>query len=239
MTAARFERLLAVQDHDTAADRLRHRRETLPERADLAALTERAGDLRTRITDAEARLASATGTQTHLEDELAHTETRIAEINKRMYGGEVSASRDLQAMAAEVESLEHRKAQLEERVLEAMEAREPIDAEVAGLRGEAGTMAAEARRLQQAIADAEAEIDAELGEEEAKRSAEAVGVPGDLIKTYEQIRTKLGGIGAARLEHGSCTGCHLTLSAMELEHLRHEAEDTVIHCEQCGRILVR
>src|SRR4051794_8243670 len=154
MTAARFERLLAVQDLDTAADRLRHRRETLPERADLVALTERARDLRTRLADAESRLAAATSAEERLEQELAATEARITDINKRMYGGEVSASRELQAMAAEVESLEHRKADLEERVLEAMEAREPVDAEVIALRGEAGSMAAEARRLQQAIVDA-------------------------------------------------------------------------------------
>src|SRR5580765_5937426 len=119
-----------------------------------------------------------------------------------------------------------------------METWEPIDNEVTGLRSEATAMAGEARRLQQAIADAEAAIDAELEAEEAKRSAEAAGVAEDLMRTYERIRSKQGGIGVARLAHGSCSGCHLSLSATELDHLRHEAEDTIIYCEQCGRILV-
>src|SRR5207249_4949559 len=77
VTGPVLERLLAVQDRDTAADRLRHRRETLPERAELAALTERAGDLRARLTDAEARLAVVAGRQAELEEELAATEGRI------------------------------------------------------------------------------------------------------------------------------------------------------------------
>ena len=234
-----FERLLAVQEHDTNADRLRHRREMLPERAEFAALTERAGGLRARLTDAEARLAAATTQQTNLENELAATEDRIAEINRRMYGGEVSASRELQAMAAEVEQLQHRQSQLEERVLEAMEAREPVDTEVAALRAEATAMAAEARRLQEAIAVAEGEIDAELAAEESQRSTQAQGVADDLMRTYERLRAKLGGIGVSRLVHGSCSGCHLTLSASELDRVRHEQDDTLVYCEQCGRILVR
>ena len=42
MASPALERLLAVQDLDSAADRLRHRKETLPEKAELASITERA-----------------------------------------------------------------------------------------------------------------------------------------------------------------------------------------------------
>ena len=34
-------------------------------------------------------------------------------------------------------------------------------------------------------------------------------------------------------------GCHLALSAMELDRIRHAPPDVVCHCEECGRILVR
>ena len=239
MTAPVLERLLAVQDLDSAADRLRHRKETLPEKAEMAAVTERAGGLRARLTEAEGRLGVVAGRQSGLESELAATEQRIADVNKRLYSGEISASRELQAMADEVKSLEERKSYLEERVLEVMEEREPLDAEVDSLRGEAVAMANDAKRLQQAIADAEAEIDRELAAEQARRAEEAASVPSDVMRTYEQLRSKLGGIGASRLVSGSCTGCHLALPAQELARLRHEADDALIFCDQCGRILVR
>jgi hypothetical protein len=38
---------------------------------------------------------------------------------------------------------------------------------------------------------------------------------------------------------GSCSGCHLTLPAMEVDRIRKAPADEVITCDQCGRILVR
>ena len=49
----------------------------------------------------------------------------------------------------------------------------------------------------------------------------------------------LGGVGAARLVGPSCTGCHLTLPAQELDRIRREPPDALVFCDQCGRILVR
>jgi predicted nucleic acid-binding Zn-ribbon protein len=46
-------------------------------------------------------------------------------------------------------------------------------------------------------------------------------------------------VGAARLEQGSCTGCHLKLPSTEVERLRKLDPDEVAFCDQCGRILVR
>jgi predicted nucleic acid-binding Zn-ribbon protein len=43
-------------------------------------------------------------------------------------------------------------------------------------------------------------------------------------------------VGAAALVDGVCQGCHETLSAVELDHVRH-AQD-VPRCEHCRRILV-
>src|SRR2546421_2509896 len=113
MASPVFEALLAVQDHDTAVDRLHHRRETLPERAQQEAIRARLVDLRGLLEEAGARQAEAVATQSHLEDELAAAEARIAEVEKRMYSGEVSASRELQAMSQEVDHLKARVSELE------------------------------------------------------------------------------------------------------------------------------
>ena len=71
------------------------------------------------------------------------------------------------------------------------------------------------------------------------RQAAAAGIPDELLSEYDRLRKKLGGVGAARLANGSCTGCHLALPATELDRIRHQAPDAVAHCDQCGRILVR
>ena len=234
-----LEAVLSVQDHDTVIDQLRHRRQSLPERAALQALEARRRELAARRQEAAARRDEVAARQAELERAMAVSEARVGEIDRRMYSGQVTASRDLQAMAGEIEHLKERVSDLEDAALAAMEEREPLDAEVAGLDREDAILVADADRLTAALAAAEAAIDADLaGEQEARRAA-AEAVPGDLAATYEKLRARLGGIGAARLEHGTCMGCHLRLPATELDRLKREPPDSVAFCDQCGRILVR
>ena len=107
-----------------------------------------------RLEEARGRQSQAAKAQSELEQSLASTEARIVEIDKRMYSGTVSASRELQAMSDEVAHLKERVSDLEEQVLEAMEAREPIDDEVAGIEVEQQAAAQEVQRLQTAAAAA-------------------------------------------------------------------------------------
>jgi predicted nucleic acid-binding Zn-ribbon protein len=142
-------------------------------------------------------------------------------------------------MAAEVESLKARRSKLEDDVLAAMEEDEPLAAEVAALEAERVAVDGEAERLRAAIAEAEAALAAEEAGEQSARDEVAAGVPADLLATYDRLRAKLGGVGAARLVGPSCGGCHLTLPATELDRVRHAAPDELVFCDQCGRILVR
>ena len=50
---------------------------------------------------------------------------------------------------------------------------------------------------------------------------------------------KSGGVGAALLRRGRCTGCQLEATAADLVRYRAAAADEVLRCEECNRILVR
>ena len=236
---SRFSGLLTVQDLDTAIDQLRHRRTNLPERAELKALEADAQTLRGELEAAIAARDEVAAKEAAFEKDIATSEARIAEIDKRMYSGEVSSSKDLQAMATEIEHLKARVSGLEDSALEALDEREPLDAAVAALEARAAGMVELGQRLLAAIAEAEASIDAELASEVARRAAAAGDVPDDLLAEYERLRARLGGIGVAKLEHGTCMGCRMKLPATELDRVKHQPPDTLVHCEQCGRILVR
>ena len=233
-----LEDLLVVQEHDSAADRLRHRRETLPEQARLSEVEQAIAALEASAADVGERRDDVVRRQQRHEDELASVEGKIGEVDRRLYSGAVAAPRELQALQADVASLKRHRSDIEDRVLEAMQDREPLDSEVAKLQAERVTLENEAEQLRQAIAAQTQEIDADLATELEARAAAAAGVPEDLLSQYERLRTKQGGIGAARLVNGRCTGCHLTLPATELDRIRREAPDTVVLCDQCGRILV-
>lgn len=233
-----FERLLSVQDHDTHIDQLIHRRETLPERTELQEVEARAAEVGAALAEANQRLGEVEKRQGDLEADVAASEGRIEQIDKRMYSGEVTASRDLQAMNDEITSLKRRISGLEDRVIETMEERDPLAEEVAALDAQASELQARRSALQEAIASACSEIDAEVEAEQARRAEAAAGVPDELLATYEELRARLGGIGAARLEHGTCMGCRLALPATEVDRMKNLAPGELAYCDQCGRILV-
>jgi len=236
--ASPLETVLAVQEHDLAVDRLLHRRETLPERVELEAIESENATLEIRLTEVGGRRDELERRQTRLEEEVAAVERRIAEVDRRLYSGEVSASRELQAMAAEVDGLKRRRSDLEDQELAVMEEREPVDAEVSELEAQRTVLAERAEQMLAAIAEAEAVIDAEVATERRARDELAGAIPAELAAQYDRLRARLGGIGAARLVNGACTGCHLALAATELDRIRRAQADTVLFCEQCGRIVV-
>jgi predicted nucleic acid-binding Zn-ribbon protein len=236
---ATFDDLMVVQEHDTTIDQLRHRRANLPELAELTRLEADLAALEGRLADVTARRDEVARRQSVLEGELAGVEGKVKEIDGRLYSGAITIPRELQALQADVESLRRRCSTLEDAVLEAMTEREPLDDEIRGLEAARAELDGEGSRLRVAVAEAESAIDAQLAAETEARQEMATGIPADVARLYEDLRRKLGGVGAARLVQNRCTGCHLTLPATEVDRIRREPPDALITCEQCGRILVR
>jgi uncharacterized protein len=234
-----FERLLEVQDHDTAVDQLRHRRSSLPEQSELAGVEGRLAGLESRAAEVQAGRDELGGRQAALEEQIEVSRARRTELERRMYGGQVSAARDLQVMDDEVKHLKRHISELEDREIEIMEALEPLDGELATAETERAALRQDRDRLRETIAEAVAKIDADIAAQGEARLAAAATVPADLLTRYERLRTTSAGTGAARLVGGSCSGCHLALPAMEVDRIRKAPPDEVITCDQCGRILVR
>jgi uncharacterized protein len=234
-----LEALLGVQDLDAALDRARHRLRTLPERAELTALAARAADLSARRVVVAAARDEVAGREQALEDDLRSSDDRAKAVEKRMYSGEISAARDLQAMAADVVALKARSSDLEDRALDALGEREPLDAEVAELDAALAAVSATTADTQVRLAEAEATVQAEVTSLTARRQEAAALAPAAMFPEYERLRARLGGVAVARLIGSRCDGCHLTLTALELDHIRHQPADALVTCDNCGRILVR
>ena len=233
-----FHDLLRVQDHDTAADRLRHRRQTLPELAELRANEDELARLETTLAEVGANAAEAARLQRRVEGELALLESKVAELDAKLYSGAVTVPRELQAMQTEGDAMRQRRASLEEEVLEAMSTRETLDEQVMELENRREELDREGVRLRAAVAESQADVDRELAAELAARGEAVAGIPADVAALYEQLRARLG-VAAAPLVNGRCGGCHLALPSTEIDRLRKEAADTLVRCEQCERILVR
>jgi hypothetical protein len=233
-----LEAILVIQEHDTHLDQLRHRRTTLPERAAVVELDKTLATVDSQRAVVAEQLAAIDSRQEELERETAATVTRIGEIDTRMRSGSV-APRDLVSMQTEIDHLKERQASFEDQTLETMEEREPVDAELARLESERAAIEQEGASARAALAEAEAGIVADIASEETARTDAAAVASPDLLAEYERLRKRLGGIGAAPLVGANCGGCHLSLPATEVDRIKHLPLDAIVHCDQCGRILVR
>jgi uncharacterized protein len=234
-----FHELLELQEHDTAAGQLRHRRATLPERAELAEL---GADLTTHdqgTAELEAERTRLRREQSRVEDEVSTIETKAAEVDKTMYSGTVTSPRELQAFQGDLQSLRRRQRQLEDQVIALMEQIEPLDQRLDEREAERRRLAERQAAVRSALLEQEREVDAELQAVLGRREEVASSIEPDLLSRYDELRTQLGGIAVAPLVGTSCGGCHLTLSAVELDRIRNQPPDALVFCEECGRLLVR
>lgn len=240
MGTAEQEALLVVQRHDTAIDQLRHRRAGLAERSALASLEAEIAGVAARAAAVQDQRDELARREKALEDEIAVIEAKVGDLDRRLYSGTVANPRELQAIQADIDSLKRRASELEDRAIALLEEREPFDAELADLEARRADLESRAEELRARLAAAEAAIDAELAAETAARAEAAAAVGPALLARYEELRTRLGGIGAARLEPGGrCSGCNLQLPAVEVARIKREPPEAVVSCDLCGRILVR
>jgi len=236
---AALDDLLTLQTHDSAADRLRHRKATLPERAELAARRAAHVELEARRAEVAARRDAELREERRLDDEVRNLEARAKAVDTKMYSGTVSSPKELQAMQADVEMLQRQAREREDEELEVLVRREELDAQIAEIEAAQAAIVAEMETLQAALAEQEREIDAELSVEEAARAELAPNIADSTLRLYEQIRAGNRGVGAARLIGMNCQACHLALPATEVDRIRHLPADALARCEHCGAILVR
>lgn len=234
-----IQQLLHLQEDDTAIVQLRHRLDTLPERRALVSVGAQIHDLEERAVQLELRRAELLAAQADLERQIDAARARREQLDRQMRSGSVTAARDLTAMDEEVHHLAARISGLEDRELAIMEEADPVDRELREAAAGIDRLRDESDRLLQALTAAEGALGAEIHAMESHRDQRASEVPPALLQQYERIRAGAGGVGVARLVGSSCSGCHLTLPAMEVDRVRRAAADAVVTCDQCGRILVR
>lgn len=233
-----LDQLLLVQGHDTELDRLRHRREALPARSELAAREVDIAARGARVDELRRERDAVLADERRLDDEASSLESRASEVESKMYSGTVSSPRELQAMQADVESLKRHRSEIEDQELEVMERREQLDQDLTVAENDLADVEREAQRLREVIAEAEQEIDAEVAAEINARADDAKQIPQQLLADYERRRATNRGAGVARLVGDTCQACHLSLPSTEVERIRRLPEGTVAYCDNCSAILV-
>jgi uncharacterized protein len=230
------KRLLDLAGVDAELTRLAHRRRALPEHAEL---TEAEGAVRARkdsLVEAETAAGDLDRDITRLERDIEGVRARTERDQALLAGG--IGAKQAQDLQHELETLARRQSILEDEQLEVMEQREALG----GNLDHARRLLAEAEEALSGVTarrdTALADIDAAEAGRTRDRAAVLPDLPADLLGEYEQRRSQ-GRVGAGLFREGRCGACRLELDRTFLVRLKAAAADDVVHCEECGAILVR
>ncbi len=138
---AQLPLLLEVQEDDLALDRLAYRRRELAERGAVSQLEAKLAELSARVSEAQDQRDKLASQLQNLEQRSESVGARVATIEQRLRSGRAGSYRDEQTMGEEVSSLAHQRRELEDQELEVMEALEPLDEELDGLKESASVTA--------------------------------------------------------------------------------------------------
>ncbi len=228
-------RLLEVAELDARIRQAEHGRKNPPQAA-------RIHELVTRRNELSHELSGRLGVRDDLRAELARVESDVAVVDARSARdaerlAHTSNAKDAQSLESEIASLARRKSDLEDAELVLMERLEQADAAVAEqesliaeTNAEGAALSAEAKRI---VAESTA-----AGEAAARdRAALAGAIAPELVALYDRLAAR--GVGVGLLARGTCGGCNMVLSGTDMQKIRQAAPDAVLHCPECGCILVR
>ena len=221
--------LLDLQDVDAHIDRLIDQRQNLPELVDYRAPHEATLAVGTARDETAARLRELELAIDKTSGELEITQVKAGAEEMRLYAGGLSA-RDADYLRREVELLKGKVGGMEEEVLELMESREEVEADLTRLDAELTVETSRKTELEAGIRESWRLIDAEIAVKEHRKSEIVPLIDEDLIDLYEGLRASRDDRVVGALNNGVCGACHLILSSAEENEARQQDPPRCVHC---------
>jgi len=226
-----IDQLLVVQDHDIRILQIEKVMKDIPARKDRE--LERLSGNKAALAESEESFKAQQSRLKQLEVDVGSKRGKITKLRGQQI--DLKTNKEFKAMEKEIKTIEKSIKSDEDRELEIMEDIETARAHVELSRKE---LATENEDVQLDIKDLDervADLQAELGEEQAARIVSADGIDAEWMTRYNGIMKSKGGYALVSASKGVCGGCFMTLPP----YLRIEAKKQLrlVVCSFCGRML--
>ena len=160
--------------------------------------------------------------------------SRLRSREKELMSGRIRNPTELMQMSEEVQHMKARFAEEEEAELHLMEEAESADDAVRNSTSELDAARAQSATEEPALKEELEALRAELQEVEAERDQVWAQVPPVAQAAYRRVRIQPA---VAEVVGSQCQACRVTVTSSGMQTLR-KGSDELVHCENCGRILV-
>jgi predicted nucleic acid-binding Zn-ribbon protein len=226
-----LERLIKLQQHESAIADARRRIDAHPQR--LQAADDRLSEAKRLVDDVKHRLKENQEIRRTLEKDAAVFQGRLTKFKDQLF--EVKTNREYQAIQKEIEIAQGELRAVEDKVLERMIEADGLVVDVkkaeTSLATQQKDIEAEKRQLAEELVSTEQSLKDSLAERE--RLVREID-PHNLA-VFEQVMRARRGVAVCPAADGLCSICHVRLRPQVFQEIRRN--DSIIQCESCHRIL--
>jgi hypothetical protein len=229
--------LLELSKLDAELSRIAHRATHLPQQEGYEQIDAQHNAASDRLRMARIALEDVDAQVSRFEAEIEAVRQREDRDRSLLKSGAADA-KQLTDLQHELDTLRRRQTSLEDSLLDVMERREELQAQLASEQGVVAALQSELETAQQNLDAALAEIDQARQEHSSRRDTLTATLDPALSALYERQRAG-GGPGAGQLLGHKCGACRIEIGRGELSRISAAAEDELVRCPECGAILLR
>lgn len=176
--------------------------------------------------------------QQRSEIELTTLTTKIEESNELLMGGTIHNPKELEALQANIESLQRQRSTAETNSVEALYKSEEVTNQLADVQNKLTKLQANWDSSQSQLAEEDTKLKRAYLVLKKQREQLSERISSALLQRYEQMRQRKGGVAIATVENDTCSACHVQLPTGVLSTIVDQGKtDKQILCPTCGRLL--
>ncbi len=225
--------LFALQETDLALDSALARLEEIESQL---GESEELTSAREWLEAAAQHLRQLKSTQSDFEFEADEVRAKIGEVEAKLYGGEVTDTRELSDLDADLKSIKNNLQTREDALLASLEQTEEGEAVAAQVQAILSDVEARWKAGQSQLQAEKADLEPEIERLRAVREEQSAAADRAALSLYDILRDRRDGSAVATVERGMCQGCRITLPRNIIQKARNPG--ALVQCVSCERILV-
>ncbi len=166
------------------------------------------------------------------ELELQTAETKIALQQKRLMNA--SSAHEITALERDIAALGRARGDLDENILNLMDAGETLAAQIAKLEAQLQKTRAQVEKIETDFADESARLGRSLKAARERRSVAADVLAPLESEKFADFAKRFGGVAVSKVVKGNCSACGSAILQFTLREAKNQQFPT---CENCGRLI--
>jgi hypothetical protein len=226
-----YDKLIQLQHVDSDIAAVNALLESLP--AKLEAVGQEIKATAEIVAAAKEKLAANQKKRRDYEGEVKSVREHAAKFKRQL--NDVKTNKEYSSLLKEIDDVDHKIAKIEEDILNEMIAADDIEKDIKSAQKKQVEEEVRLKSVQESVLRDQKEVEKKKNVLEKSRAALLPQIPPDQIAIYLRIAKKTAGVALSPITDDFCSICQLRVRPQILDNLW--AQNEIITCEACGRIL--